>query len=358
MTTTDDRFAGPLVIGGGPAGAAAAIGLARGGPTMLIEREYHPYHRACAGILGPVAQRLLPKLGVDMDAAGATTSTHLRVISGDRSVRTNLGIRLRGLTRHQLDAELLRAAAASGVRIARGIEARDMEAAGAILTSRGRILPSAVFVATGRLQNADRTHIVFESVYRLLPHQRAELSGHVELIAFPSGRATLHMVERDAASLTLIVDNGVMAREWRDYRALMDWLLRTEVHLARRLDGAVRLVDRPASRLCSLNPYRFLPGHGEKTWRVGDQAFAPSPILSDGISTALLSAEMAVRSYRTGEGVDRYHRRLDAKTAGLFRASTFVGRKCLLGLEPRALIGGAMFPGLARSFAGAVRLKA
>lgn len=358
MTTADDRFAGPLVIGGGPAGASAAIGLARGGPVMLIEREYHPHHRACAGILGPVAQKLLRQFGVDIDAAGATMATHLRVISGDRSVRANLGTVLRGLTRHQLDALLLRAAAASGVRIARGVEARDMETTGAILTSRGRISASTVFVATGQPQQADRTHMAFESVYRLLPHQRAELSGHVELIAFPAGRATLHMVERDAASLTLIVDNGVLAREWRDYRTLMDWLLRTEVHLARRLDGAVRLVDRPVSRLCSLKAYRFAASRGEKIWRIGDQAFAPPPILSDGISTALLSAEMAVRSYRTGEGVDRYHRRLDAKTAGLFRASTFVGRTCLLGLEPRALIGGAMLPGLARSFAGAVRLKA
>ncbi|MGA1077359.1 MAG: FAD-dependent monooxygenase, partial [Ilumatobacteraceae bacterium] len=63
----------PLIIGGGPAGTAAAITLAeRGVPARLIDRRdpRAPDGRVCGGLLTPRAVRLLDALGIDARPRG------------------------------------------------------------------------------------------------------------------------------------------------------------------------------------------------------------------------------------------------------------------------------------------------
>ena len=47
-----------IVVGGGPAGAAAAKAAVKGGlKTLIVEKKKLPRHKACAGFLLPTAQR-------------------------------------------------------------------------------------------------------------------------------------------------------------------------------------------------------------------------------------------------------------------------------------------------------------
>src|SRR3954464_14685729 len=100
-----------LIVGGGPAGASAAIGLARGGAMpVLIERCPGERDLVCGGFLGWDALAALQRLGLDAAALGARPIQRLRLVSGGRSIEAALPRAAAGLSRRRLDAALLRMA--------------------------------------------------------------------------------------------------------------------------------------------------------------------------------------------------------------------------------------------------------
>jgi menaquinone-9 beta-reductase len=61
-----------IVVGGGPAGAATAAHLARGGASVvLVDRASFPRDKACGGGLTPRGVGALQRLGVDLDSSEA-----------------------------------------------------------------------------------------------------------------------------------------------------------------------------------------------------------------------------------------------------------------------------------------------
>ena len=60
------------IVGGGPAGAAAAIRLARAGVRVtLVERTRQVHDKVCGEFLGGTALDALGELGIDVAALGA-----------------------------------------------------------------------------------------------------------------------------------------------------------------------------------------------------------------------------------------------------------------------------------------------
>ena len=107
-----------LVVGGGPAGAMAAIAAGRAGlRVLLVDRLAHPREKVCGCCLAPFGQQVLERAGLrhTLDGAASVRSVHLR--SGGRGVR----VRRKGtvvLSRTALDTRLLHAAAEAGVTMA------------------------------------------------------------------------------------------------------------------------------------------------------------------------------------------------------------------------------------------------
>src|SRR5205085_5675384 len=115
------RRTSALIVGGGPAGAAAAIALARGGAMpVLIERSPGERDLVCGGFLGWDAIAALKKIGLDPAALGANPIHRLRLVAGRRVVEAGLPKAAAGLSRRRLDATLLRMAEEAGAAVLRG----------------------------------------------------------------------------------------------------------------------------------------------------------------------------------------------------------------------------------------------
>ena len=107
-----------LVVGAGPAGAAAATLLARGGmQVVLVDQHAFPRDKVCGDGLIPDAHNALRDLGVlDSVLAQAQASTHVGCI-GPRGGRVDVPGVLAVLPRKQLDAIVCAAAVAAGARM-------------------------------------------------------------------------------------------------------------------------------------------------------------------------------------------------------------------------------------------------
>ncbi len=330
-----DAWPGALVVGGGVAGAAAAIRLRLlGRPVLLWERERLAHHKICGEFLSAEGVVHAQALGIDPDALGAVPIRAARLVAAGGEVTRRLGFEARSLTRHALDAALLARAAALGADVRRGVQARGIGEDGTILSTHGDVRAPAVLLATGKhnLRGLPREtagtidHLVgFKTYVRLAPAQRAELSGHTELILFRGGYAGLQMVERDMANLCFLVSRERHAACNGRFDALVADLAAEVPHLARRLEAAVPLLDRPLA--IGGVPYGYLFKAGRDPpflWRLGDQAAVIPSFTGMGMSLALHGAALAVRALLAGDGTAAYARALARDAAGPVRRATLL----------------------------------
>jgi hypothetical protein len=110
-----------LVLGGGVAGCAASIALARKGRVVtLIEREPTPRHKVCGEFLSGEALEDLHALGIDVASLGAVPIDYVRLAAARRAAEAPLPFPAASLTRKTLDTALIADAIAAGVRVERG----------------------------------------------------------------------------------------------------------------------------------------------------------------------------------------------------------------------------------------------
>jgi len=93
-----------LVIGGGPAGATAALLLARGGRRVaLVEKAAFPRRKVCGEYLAPPAAAFLRSLGMPLEPA----LDRIAIWIGERTLSAPLA-RASALAREDLDSFLAR----------------------------------------------------------------------------------------------------------------------------------------------------------------------------------------------------------------------------------------------------------
>jgi geranylgeranyl reductase family protein len=135
---TGSRDAQVLIVGAGPAGASAAIELARAGRTvLLIDKARFPRDKCCGDGLTTGALRRLEHLGLDPRALSSFTPVHELALrsSNGRSARVDLGnedgIPAAVARRVDLDRALVDLAREAGVEVREGLQARAVECNGA-----------------------------------------------------------------------------------------------------------------------------------------------------------------------------------------------------------------------------------
>jgi len=357
-----------LIVGGGPAGAACAVALARAGRrVVLLERETEPGHKVCGEFLSIEAVRLLSGLGVDPGALGGVPVERLRLAAGGRECEARLPFRGMSVSRRALDDALLRCAAANGAIVRRGARVRALFPDGATWRARlangDTFVGEGAFLATGKhgLKDWQRpaSHgaamVGFKQHWWLSAAMTSELTGSVELALFKNGYAGLEPVEDGRANLCLLVRRDWLAALGGSWDALLAAVRDASPLIERRLDGA-EPCWHPAVAVAGI-PFGYLRRGGPGPWRLGDQAAVVPPFTGDGISVALLSAQRASSMFLAGRTADEFHRRLSADLSPLMRRDMAFSRMLASPIGQRLAVRAASFaPRLLRWGAAATRL--
>jgi flavin-dependent dehydrogenase len=338
-----------LVIGGGVAGAAAAIELARAGrQVVLLEREAGPHDKVCGEFLSREAILYLRALGLDPGAMGARRIGRLRLAGGRRVAGVRLPFQGFSLSRRLLDAALLDRAAALGVEVRTGAAAQGLTQAGSGFAARLRdgeeITAAAAILATGKhdLRGHPRPPglqpglIGFKQYWRLAPEQASSLEGHVELMLFAGGYAGLQLVEDGRANLCLLIKRERFAALGHDWDALIANMRSDCRLLDERLRGAAPCGDRPLAVYAV--PFGHIARGGDAVWRIGDQAAVIPSFSGDGMSIALHSARLAAQYLLAGRPAMDYQQHLARDISWPLRLATGIS---MAAISPagRLLVG-------------------
>ena len=296
-----------LIVGGGPAGAAAAITLARAGRMpLLLERRREPAGTVCGGFVGWDALEALRHLGIDVAALGAHPIGKVRIVAGRRSVVARLPHRAAGLSRRTLDAALLRAAREAGAEVEQGVAVREIVGDRARLADGRELTGAPLIVATGKhaIRGVPREGAWRGAVgLRTTIPAPANLHGAIELHLFRGGYAGLLRQEDGRANLCLSVSAARLA----EAGGTADALIGAVAHEAPKLAERAQAVDEPWVSIAGV-PYGWRatqPG----PWRVGDQAAVIASVVGDGIAIARASGRAAGEALLTGDSADGYQRR-------------------------------------------------
>ncbi|HEX8365009.1 MAG TPA: FAD-dependent monooxygenase [Allosphingosinicella sp.] len=301
------RRARALIAGGGPAGSAAAIALARSGlEPELIERTAGERDVVCGGFLGWDALAALRRLGVDAAALGARPIERLRLVSGERVVEARLPRLAAGLSRRRLDAALLDAAEAAGARLVRGRAVRAAEGRRLRLDDGEEVEAEALFLATGKHElrglarplegQREEPAAGLRAALPGSPRLAAALAGFIELHLFDEGYAGLLLQEDGSANLCLSVSRRRLAAAGSP-AALVEAIAAEAPRLGDRIGGAAPEAWEAVAGV----PYGWRavttqPG----LFRIGDQAAVIASLAGDGIAIALTSGIGAAEAFLAG----------------------------------------------------------
>jgi flavin-dependent dehydrogenase len=354
----------PLIAGGGPAGSAAAIRLARAGHRpLLLERTSAPADALCGGFLSWRTLDALEGLGLDRSALGGAVANRLRLFAGETVAERPLPAPAMGLSRRTLDRLMIDAAAAAGAKVERGVTVRGWED-GVLRADESELTPSVLFLATGkhelrglaRPRDAAGSDPAIGLRVRLGPHPALDrtVADAIELHLFDRGYAGLVRQEDGTANLCLALQKSRLDGAGGPERLFAE--LANLPHLGERM--AYRRSD-PADAVAHV-PYGWraretLPG----IFRLGDQAGVIPSLAGEGMGIAIASGMRAADAWlgKGAAGAASYQTGMARALADPIGIATLVKD---IAQSPRLapwLVRAARMPGAANLIARATRVR-
>lgn len=347
------------VIGGGPAGCAAAITLARSGLRVaLFEASIYPHDKMCGEFLSPECAGLLDDLGMTARVAalgGAKIDTVTLTAPDGAAWTDRLPGPALGLSRRALDAALADEARRAGAQVYESAPVQQVSgglADGFRLEVGGMggfsAAARAVIGAHGKRSNIDRAlgRAFFERrqpFVAIKAHFHGPpIPGRVELHAFPGGYCGLSEIEGGARVVCLLVREET----FRAHRAgplgvdaFIDWMQQQNPRLGAWLGQAQRI--HPRWITIAQVPFERKAALEKDVLMTGDAAGLIVPLAGNGIAMALEGGSMAaqwVERFLEGQvHADELRRGYPAEWSRRYRLRLGLGRMLQpLMLRPRA----------------------
>ena len=283
-----------VIIGGGLAGLAAAIHIAKSGSKVtLIEKKDYPRHKVCGEYLSLEALPLLDDLGVSLHHRPKVTRTILSIQSG-QSISADLPLGGIGISRHFLDHALYGSALEAGVEVFTKEAVKSWEMDNSeflVMTHRGRVFRSRALIdAHGKPpwpgQTAAGRRQVGVKQYYDLPFDE----DLVVLHNFEGGYGGAVQVETGLVDVAYMVSEKVFSR-YKDPSLLEEYILHGNPQLRRILKEGRPVLDRRLTiSNFVLGPRRM---HRDGALMAGDAAAMIPPATGNGMAMALHSGRLA-----------------------------------------------------------------
>jgi menaquinone-9 beta-reductase len=281
-----------IVIGGGPAGAAAAITATRKrARVLLLERGHYPRHKVCGEFVSAESLDLLSTLlsaHCWLVLRDAIRIGRARLFADGRILETRIDPPSASIARIDLDAALWNSAENQGVEARQRVAVHSVSGEGPfrVLTSAGECEGRAVINASGRWSslNSDRAQAVDGKRWLGVKAHFAESFGSdsVDLYFFEGGYCGVQPVATGRVNVCAMVRADVASA------------------LAEVLDRHAALHERSRkwqriSDSVSTSPLIFRDPQPERQGVLiaGDAAGFLDPFVGDGISLALRSGSLA-----------------------------------------------------------------
>ena len=267
-----------LIVGGGPAGAAAAIAARlEKSPVRLIERARTFRHKVCGEFISPEAAEILEALhaGDDFRALGPCRIGKCILHIGNRTKQWRFPEAAWGLSRLQLDRLLLEKAHALGAVLSRG-ESYDLrqasKAEGCVVCACGR---------KQKVRGGDR-------LFGFKTHFEGPSDDAVELFFDGHGYVGVSGIENGLTNVCGIARESTL----RSYAFAFDEIARRSYSLAERLDPLQRKMPWLVTGPLSFDP----PDNRDfaaNVYPAGDSLGFVDPFSGSGILNALLTGRLA-----------------------------------------------------------------
>ncbi len=334
-----------IIIGGGPAGASAAISAAQGGArVLLLERGRFPRHKVCGEFVSAESLGLLTDL-LDRQHADllrdAVQIPRARVFLDGRVVQAAVDPAAASISRLDLDAALWTSAENAGVDARQHVTVHSVAGSGPfqVSTTDGEFESRALVNASGRWSNLNRppdgNGTRREKWLGIKAHFAEESSSQsVDLYFFEGGYCGVQPVSlsRDNTSAGR-VNASAMVRA--DVASTLPDVFAQHPALRERSRNWTALSD-PVSTSPLI--FRHPQPAREGVLMVGDAAGFVDPFVGDGISLALRSGSLAARClapFFAGEtslagATTRYRELYQQSLLPVFRTSSRLRRMLFL----------------------------
>jgi flavin-dependent dehydrogenase len=356
-----------IAVGGGLAGAAFALELARNGARVaILERTSGPTLKVCGDFLSREACELLAYLDVNIAELGATKIGTLRLVTGERSAKAELPFMAAGLSRLQLDEALLERAQAAGAEVLRGEAVTALEPQGGsvrVRTGPKDLRGRCAALATGkhnlrRWPRAVGTMTAFKVQVELTSAAARSLDRVVQLASYRGGYIGACNVEGGTATLCWLMDVAALREVGGDWRAHLTCIARRCSAVGDLIAGARFLSARPAAVSAIPYGYKRHVAIAANVYPVGDQLAVIPSFTGDGTSLALSAGVAAARAVLQDKPAKTYQASFLADVRAQFLWAKAVDVTFKSALTRNASVEAiAAMPLLARGVARLTRLQ-
>ncbi|HKA47626.1 MAG TPA: FAD-dependent monooxygenase [Methyloceanibacter sp.] len=356
-----------IAIGGGLAGSAFTLELARNGArATVLESSRGPHHKVCGEFLSAEAQTLLAYLGLDLGALGASSMGTFRLVNGSRQAEASLPFRAAGLSRYRLDQTLLQRAGDAGADVVRGVTVSTVEARdGRVVAKTGTsgFEGRGALLATGKhnlrqFPRGQSDMVGFKLQLRLSESALRALENIVQLAMFDGGYVGACIVEDGIVTVCWVMHQAVLQRIGTGWPEQAAHFAKSSEIIGDLLQNARPEWDKPVA--VAGIPYGYLRRGivASNILPVGDQLAVIPSFTGDGMAIALYSGIAAAQAVLAGHDSALFQSRMIERLRPQFHwaaaTNLLFDKRRLHGFSLRLA---AALPGLVTRIAQSTRLR-